>query len=219
MKFCELFNLLTGLIREKSYWRVVTRGDICGFGIYDSANPDINDNRYYLELHCPEIKNNKKLITLLMNPSKTFPYENENSNIDDTIMNVIKIARALNISKIVVLNTIPTINSNIELALSSLDKEKQTYNEKFINSYLKHCDKENTIFLATWGSDKNINSFNKYSQIINDNFKNKIYAYSLNDDMRPTHASGYNNAQVNEFLKKLQLIPIKYVNDDLTVKV
>lgn len=224
MSVKELLDMTTTFIREKVYWRVVVKdknivgseNNIWGFGIYDSPNPDVNDNRYCLELNNCGIDNDKTLITLLMNPSETFPCENDNSNIDDTILNVMKIAKALGIMSVIVLNTIPIINSKKELALNNLDKQKQRYNEMFVNGFLKHCDKENTIFLAAWGADKNINSFNKYSQTINTYFKDKIYAFSINKDMTPTHPSGFNNAQINSFLEKLELIPIKQINDDLT---
>ena len=152
-----------------------------------------------------------------MNPSETFPSENENSNIDDTIINVMKIAKALNIMKAIVLNTIPIINNKKELVLKNLNKQKQRRNEMFVNSFFKHCDKENTIFLAAWGAEKNIKSYNKYSQKINTYFKNKIYAFSINKDMTPTHPSGFNNSQINSFLEKPELISIKQINDDLTV--
>ena len=221
----KLLDMTTTFIREKVYWRVVVKDNnivgsednIWGFGIYDSPNPDINDNRYCLELNHCGIDNDKTLVTLLMNPSETFPCENDNSNIDDTILNVMKIAKALDIMSVIVLNTIPVINSKKELALKNLNSQKQRYNEMFVNGFLKHCDKENTIFLAAWGADKNINSFNKYSQTINTYFKDKIYAFSINKDMTPTHPSGFNNAQINSFLKKPELIPIKQINDDLTV--
>ncbi len=225
MSVKELLDMTTTFIREKVYWRVVVKdknivgseNNIWGFGIYDSPNPDVNDNRYCLELNHCGIDNDKTLITLLMNPSETFPCENDNSNIDDTILNVMKIAKALGIMSVIVLNTIPIINSKKELALKGLNKQKQRHNEMFVNGFLKHCDKENTIFLAAWGSDKNINSFNKYSQTINTYFKDKIYAFSINKDMTPTHPSGFNNAQINAFIEKPELIPIKQINDDLTV--
>ena len=225
MSVKELLDMTTTFIREKVYWRVVVKdknivgneNNIWGFRIYDSPNPDVNDNRYCLELNHCGIDNDKTLITLLMNPSETFPCENDNSNIDDTILNVMKIAKALGIMSVIVLNTIPVINSKKELALMSLNKQKQRHNEMFVNGFLKHCDKENTIFLAAWGSDKSINSFNKYCQTINTYFKDKIYAFSINKDMTPTHPSGFNNAQINAFLEKPKLIPIKQINDDLTV--
>lgn len=221
----KLLDMTRTFIREKVYWRVVVKDNkvvggednIWGFGIYDSKNPDINDNRYYLELNHYGIDNDKTLVTLLMNPSETFPCENDNSNIDDTILNVMKIAKALDIMSVVILNTIPVINSKKELALKGLNKQKQRHNEMFVNGFLKHCDKENTIFLAAWGSDKSINSFNKYCQTINIYFKDKIYAFSINKDMTPTHPSVFNNAQINAFLEKPELISIKQINDDLTV--
>ena len=155
MSVKELLDMTTTFIREKVYWRVIVKdknivgneNNIWGFGIYDSPNPDINDNRYCLELNHCGIDNDKTLITLLMNPSETFPCENDNSNIDDTILNVMKIAKALGIMSVVVLNTIPVINSKKELALNNLDKQKQRYNEMFVNGFLKHCDKENTIYV------------------------------------------------------------------------
>ena len=220
-------DMATTFIREKVYWRVVMKdnktvgndNNIFGFGIYDSPDPDVDDNRYYLELNHYGIDNDKTLITLLMNPSGTFPCENDNSNIDDTVLNLMKIAKALGIMSVVVLNTIPVINSQNELALKNLNAQKQRHNEMFVNGFLKHCDKENTIFLAAWGADKNINSFNKYSQTINTYFKDKIYAFNINKDMTPTHPSGFNNAQINAFLEKPELIPIKQINDDLTVSI
>lgn len=227
MNVKKLPDMATTFIREKVYWRVVMKdnkivgndNNIWGFGIYDSQNPDVNDNRYYLELNHCGIDNDKTLITLLMNPSETFPCENDNSNIDDTILNVMKISKSLGIMSVVVLNTIPVINSQKELALNNLNKQKQRHNEMFVNGFLKHCDKGNAIFLAAWGADKNINSFNKYSQTINTYFKDKIYAFSINKDMTPTHPSGFNNTQINSFLEKPELIPIKRINDDLTVSI
>ncbi len=225
MSIEKLLDMTTTFIREKVYWRVVVKdnkivgseNNIWGFGIYDSPNPDINDNRYCLKLNHYGIDNDKTLVTLLMNPSETFPCENDNSNIDPTVLNVMKIAKALGIMSVVVLNTIPVINSNISPALENLNSQKQKYNEMFVNGFLKHCDKENTIFLAAWGADKNINNYNKYSQTINTYFKDKIYAFNINKDMTPTHPSGRNNSQINAFLEKPELIPIKQINDDLTV--
>ena len=46
---------------------------------------------------------------------------------------------------------------------------------------------KNTLFLAAWGSDKRINKYNNYSEIINKKFKGRIRAIAINNNDTPTH--------------------------------
>ena len=220
----ELLKLQEESIKEKVYWRLVSKNGLTGFGIYSVIQPDINNYRYYLELDLPEKETGNTLVTLMMNPSKTFPYEERNANIDTTVLNLAKISQSAkingkdaDISKIVVLNTLPIINSNIDIALTALDENRQKYNENFVKAYLKACDKENTIFLAAWGNNTGINKYNKFISTINSEFKNKMYAFCINKEKTPTHPSPFNSAQINGFLKNPELIQLGKINKKLTV--
>lgn len=194
--------------------------DVKGFGIYNSKEPEENNNRYYLELNIQNMTG-KTLITIMMNPSTTFP----NTSIDKTVKNVIRIAKAVNCSKVIILNTISIINSNVKEAIKKQEEDKKEDNKNFVLEYLKLCSKENTIFLAAWGANNNINRYNCYKDEIrqweNSNIhKNKVFAYSINIISKtPAHPNGRggNNAYIlNHVLSNTaNLIPIN-INDDLT---
>lgn len=193
-----------------------------GFGIYDNKNPNKNDgkyyNRYYLEFHItsliPKMSPSGTLLTLMMNPSWTFP---DGKSIDSTVKNVIKIANKLKKAKVIILNTLPIIHSNKEIAIDKINKDKQKYNKNFIEKYLNKIKTDNTIFLAAWGSDKRINKYNIYSEKISKIFKkDQIKAISINADNTPMHPSPMpkNRESMRTFFSgEKNLIKVKLVKD------
>ena len=221
----ELKTLIKNEIGEKYYPMEINSTiakNVQGFGIYDSDKPKINNNRYYLEFNIlKNNKNNNTLLTLMMNPSKTFP----DGSIDRTVQNVIRIAKAIGCSKIVVLNTLPIINPIAKDAIKYCNKAKQENNTNFVQKYIQSCNKNNTIFLAAWGANKQINQYNEYISSIKQKFMpNNIFAYSINEESQtPAHPNGRGNngknaKRLQEILNGKKLIPI-HINDDLTCSV
>ncbi len=185
------------------------------YSVYDSKSPKQNTNRYYIEF---KIKNNpltitkrntETLVTLLQNPSNTFP--TEKMVIDETVQNVIKMAYLNGYKKIVVLNTKPLINGNSKATeakyINSDNTQKLIINSKFIQEYLNNYSK-NADFLVAWGTNKSIlNEIinNEYIELINKNFKDRIWAYDTTKKNYPRHPgswSPHNNKPVRDFLEK-----------------
>lgn len=129
--------------------------NVKGFGFYDKKNPEQEKgNRYYLELEINELekKEEKKLIVIMMNPSKTY-----NNKIDASVANATRLAyKAKEYSKIVILNSFPLIDGNGKTA-SKTFKKKVNDNEnneinnnlKFIEEYIKQNLQE--TYLIAWG--------------------------------------------------------------------
>ena len=233
----EVYNLLKNIVTysyEIKDNKICSKNikdtiQVCGYGIYDVENPRCLDNRYYLEL---DILNNENkyykgtIITLMMNPSWTFPFEAHNSGIDRTVKNVIKIAKVakipnsdLKFSKIIVLNTMPIITSKPEQAVKN--NKQQEINSEFVKGFIEKCSKRNTIFLAAWGSNNDINNFNDFIEAINSHFENRIYVYDINDSQPyPCHPSGQgiNSQKLKNFLVVNQTLKAVKINNDLTVK-
>lgn len=203
--------------------------NVCGYGIYDVKNPRCLDNRYYLELDILNNENCKHdgtIITLMMNPSWTFPFGAHNSGIDRTVKNVIKIAKVakipksdLKFSKVIVLNTMPIITSEPEQAMEN--NSQQNINVKFVKNFLEKSNKMNAVFLAAWGSNNDINKYNEFIDEINSFFKDKIYVYDINDSQPyPCHPSGQgvNSKKLKKFLLESQTLKPVKISKDLTVE-
>lgn len=176
--------------------------NVIGKGIYDTENPNIGNNRFHLELEIKEPKKNKKLIAIMMNPSKTFPKKKEKkSQIDRTVQNVIKIAYVCGYNKIYVKNIFSLINPD-----SKIQYTENPFNTKEITKFL---DKNKYDTLIAWGENKE-----QYTQDILKHLKNrKLFVWKLTKKNKPMHPSPLNK-HINNFLQQTnpKLIPIKFDN-------
>ena len=235
MKKNNILELLKSNIKEvffekeiiftiNNYKDIIPKITVKGYGIYDVQNPDKNNNRYFLDLNIiiPEIKTDEKVLTtLMMNPSNTFPISDtrKKCSLDSTVQNVVKIAYICGFSRVIVLNTLPIINSKPDGALNNLQQQKNTYNKNFVQTFLSQY---NGAFLSAWGGNKNINKYNEFIKTINDNSKleTQVFVYDTNSDGHPTHPSWQNHKQLIPFFTQFKqdenfakLKPVKLNND------
>lgn len=177
--------------------------NVFGNGDYGGIeNPKVGDNRFSLELEIEKPKGNKSLITIMMNPSETFPKgkEREESQIDPTVQNVIRIAYVCGYNKIYVYNIFSLINSD-----SSIQYEKNEFNTEEIINFLKENDCDTLI---AWGENKE-----KYVHDILKYLRNrKLFVWKLTKKLKPQHPSPLRNKDIKEFLQQPnpKLIRIKF---------
>lgn len=164
-----------------------TSFSVNGFGICENNNFSIESYRYYLEFEINGIKNDKVLTVLLMNPSdKTDPNKN---NIDNTIKNALKIAYALEYSKVKIFNSFAKICGNGDEAkkyYKNKNKDIENVNKGFVKN---HLEKTGEILLAC-GDGVTATLYQDYLNILN-GFEKKLWTYAetLTTKNRPRHLS------------------------------
>lgn len=193
--------------------------EVSGTGIYSSDKPKEYDRRYYLEFDILTHKtNNKKsLLTLMMNPSNTFP----KSKIDSTVKNVIRIATILRYSKIIVLNSLPVINST-GVKVKYSNSETEEINTEFIKYYLGDKELNKTQdFLIAFGANNEVKKLLNNNGLIDEciNKRQNKYVYKKNSSNTPSHPGNTNTKYVYDFIlgTNPQLIPINKIDKNLKI--
>lgn len=191
--------------------------NVFGIGIYNNLDPekelkkrkkvkDVEEEnkirRFSLELEIEKSKGSKSLIAIMMNPSVTFPKgkEREESKIDGTVQNVIRIAYVCGYNKLYVYNIFSLINSD-----SSIQYKTDKFNTDGIINFLKG---NNFDTLIAWGENKE-----KYVQDILKYLKNRnLFVWKLTNKHKPQHPSPLCNKYIKEFLQQPnpKLKPIKF---------
>lgn len=186
-------------ITDKEYLEEKGITNVEGHGIYDADAV----NRYCLCIDIPN-STNKTLITLLMNPSNTFPPDiaktkktkkgqKVKSRYDQTIRNLIRLAYVKGYSQIVVLNTFPFIEGNSTNANKYAQKNKKL-NSDFIEKVLNNSFE----ILVACGDNVKSDLYIEYFNIITGLKDNaKLYTYTrgnnklsaLTKNSRPRHLS------------------------------
>lgn len=179
---------------------------VTGEGLYNSEDPEQEIEkkeirRFSLKLKIENPKGNKPLIAIMMNPSKTFPKKDKNeSKIDPTVQNIIKIAYKCGYNEIYVKNIFSLINPN-----SSILYEKDKVN----TNKIKEClTKYNYDTLIAWGTKIK----NNHIEDILEYLKNrKLFVWKLTKKNKPKHPSP-RNTDINKFLQQPnpKLISIKF---------
>lgn len=201
---------------DKLYWKdkeITIKDDekftVHGFGICENDNFSIESYRYYLEFEINGIKNDKVLTVLLMNPSnETCP----DKNIDNTIQNALKIAYALEYSKVKIFNSFAKIYADDDKA-NDYYKEKnediEKVNKKFVKRHLKEADE---ILLAC-GGEISDDLYQYYLKILNSSGKNlKLWTYAetlTKNEQRPRHLSRrspINRKLISKFINNINRI-------------
>ena len=166
---------------------------VSGFGWYDSENPKKVDKRYLLEINTEKINNKnikwkKCLNVIMLNPSQAkTDIENEhfvskgNFYVDNTITNVIKIAKDNGYNIINVLNLFSKIQSDSnKVDFKIIDTDN-------IDKVIQYINKnENDIFLA-WGCRFKFNTRKVEIVKLLDNLKNKQVLVLNNELTYPKH--------------------------------
>lgn len=198
-----------------------------GFGICEDNNFAEESFRYYLEFEINEIKNNKVLTVLLMNPSdKTNP--DKNNNIDNTIKNALKIAYSLKYSKIKIFNSFARICGNSNKAKTYYEKyynEKiENINKNFVKNQLKSDKTEDILLACGDGITKEL--YQDYLNTLKEFEKNLwTYAKILTTKKRPRHLSiqsKENRKLFKNFInskEKYYIEIIKNENEKLSIRI
>ena len=187
--------------------------NVVGYGIYNNLNENKATKRYFLKVNLNNHENNNKtLIAILMNPSKTYP----DTGFDRTIKTVIKIAKKEKYKELIVLNSFPDIESDSSKA--QMNYTKDTINTEFIKTFLNNYNEKFDIFSAC-GDIISDELFNNYLKQINEcTNKNKGYLWTfanLTKKGRTRHVSPkarYNIKLLKDFMEnktKKQLLKIE----------
>lgn len=200
-----------------------------GYAYYNQEKPIEKTNclRYYLELDIVNPKENlmNTLVVLMLNPSNTFPEQNnKRSKVDATVKNAVRIAYKMGYAKVIIVNSFCFIDGNSNTAI----KEKSLQNDLNIQ-ILNYIFKKNRELLIAWGSKVKSNTrSNILENIKKINNGLSIYAYAWNPKGYPYHLADRVNSITNNyplnnilfFNKKLQPLKIIKKNNkfDLILK-
>ncbi len=190
--------------------------NVFGNGDYDSIeNPK---NRFSLELEIEKPKGNKSLITIMMNPSETFPKcIKRESQIDPTVQNIIKIAYQCKYNKIYVKNIFPLINPK-----SSFPYKKDEFYYLNKKKIIESLTKNNYDTLIAWGTKIKKEDIVDFLTLKQENIKildclknRNLFVWKLSKKNKPMHPSPLNR-HISKFLQQPnpKLIPIKIKIDD-----
>lgn len=158
-----------------------------GCGYYAEDFPEKDGHRFYLELSIRENSKGKTLAAIMMNPSNTFPaQENKPSTIDDTVKNVIRMAYKLGkYNKVIILNSFPLISGTVKKPEEIPEDDFRIKNLKIIKTVIK--ENKDIDYLLAWGN-KALDTDKIKDYLKNENVSN-IFVYKLSKKGYPCHPS------------------------------